>query len=371
MKRNYIYIDDDKLENSQAKVRGFNSKHLNVCAEQHKGTWEAQLSYIQKNAPKIDGLILDLGLCDLPNSNSERAEFRGTSLAQEIRTRQKGVILKSFPIVLFSANDKLQELLETTGADLFDLCIDKDSICVEIFDELSSKLYALAEGYKILADNNHQAPDILSNILKVNNKDIDERLISELNKLIGSPTHSLAHFIIHEVLEHKGVLINTSTLAARLGIDVEKSDDWSQLLKILDIAKYKGVFCEGWIRWWMPAIEDWWSTYISNDNLRSMSAKNRVSLLKEKLNLSELQAACPIDRAESDAFWTICQGYKRPIDTTDGLLIDGQENLYPWQEPEYVSLDAALKRRNIAEWKNVSVIERDFLAELQRGSVKR
>ena len=139
MKRNYIYIDDDKLENSQAKVRGFNSKYLNVCAEQHKGTWEAQLSYIQKNAPKIDGLILDLGLCDLPNSNSERADFRGTSLAQEIRTRQKGVILKSFPIVLFSANDKLQELLETTGADLFDLCIDKDSICVEIFDELSSK----------------------------------------------------------------------------------------------------------------------------------------------------------------------------------------------------------------------------------------
>ena len=66
MKRNYIYIDDDKLENSQAKVRGFNSKYLNVCAEQHKGTWEAQLSYIQKNAPKIDGLILDLGLCDLP-----------------------------------------------------------------------------------------------------------------------------------------------------------------------------------------------------------------------------------------------------------------------------------------------------------------
>ena len=346
MKRNYIYIDDDKLENSQAKVRGFNSKYLNVCAEQHKGTWEAQLSYIQKNAPKIDGLILDLGLCDLPNSNSERADFRGTSLAQEIRT-------------------------ETTGADLFDLCIDKDSICVEIFDELSSKLYALAEGYKILADNNHQASDILSNILKVNDKDIDERLISELNKLIGSPTHSLAHFIIHEVLEHKGVLINTSTLAARLGIDVEKSDDWGQLLKILDIAKYKGVFCEGWIRWWMPAIEDWWSTYISNDNLRSMSAINRVSLLKEKLNLSELQAACPIDRAESDAFWTICQGYKRPIDTTDGLLIDGQENLYPWQEPEYVSIDAALRRRNIAEWKDVSVIERDFLAELQRGSVKR
>ena len=36
MKRNYIYIDDDKLENSQAKVRGFNSKYLNVCAEQHK-----------------------------------------------------------------------------------------------------------------------------------------------------------------------------------------------------------------------------------------------------------------------------------------------------------------------------------------------
>lgn len=371
MKRNYIYIDDDKIENSQAKVRGFNSMHLNVCAEQHKGTWESQLSYIQECASKIDGLILDLGLCDLPNNNSERADFRGTSLAQEIRTRQKGMILNSFPIVLFSANDKLQDLLENTGADLFDLCIDKDSICVEIFEQLSSKLYALAEGYKILANNNHKAPESLSNILGVSDKDIDNRFISELKNLIGNPTHSIAHFIIYELLEHKGLLIDTSTLAARLGVDVDKSNNWEQVLNNLDFARYKGVFCEGWIRWWMPSIEDWWSNHISNDSLRSMSAQKRVSLLIEKLNLPELQAACPIDRAESDAFWTICQGYKRPIDTTDGLLIDGQENLYPWQEPEYVSIDAALRRKNIAEWKNVSAIEQDFLAELKRESVKR
>lgn len=371
MKRNYIYIDDDKLENSQAKVRGFNNGRLNISAEQHKGTWEAQLSYIQAHATEIDGLILDLGLCDLPNNDSERADFRGTSLAQEIRTRQKGMILPNFPIVLFSANDKLKDLLETTGADLFDLCIDKDSICIEIFDELSSKLYALAEGYKVIADNNHRAPESLNNILQINIENIDDRFVSELDKLIDNPAHNIAHFIIYELLEHQGLLIEATTLAARLGIDVDKSKDWEHVLRILDFTKYKGVFSEGWTRWWMPSIENWWNSRISDNSLRSMSAQKRVSLLIEKLNLPELHAANPIERAESDAFWTICHGYKKPIDTTDGLLIDGQDNLYPWQEPEYVSIDAALRRKNIAEWKNVSAIERDFLEELKRGSVKK
>ncbi|MCM1218781.1 MAG: hypothetical protein NC548_30215 [Lachnospiraceae bacterium] len=365
MKRNYIYIDDDKLENSQAKVRGFNNENLTINAQQHKGTWESQLSYIQDSADEIDGLILDLGLCDLPNENNKRADFRGTSIAQEIRTRQKEGIILSFPIILFSANDKLANLLETTGLDLFDLCIDKESICIEIFDELSSKLYALAEGYKIITENNHTTPDNLKNILQVDIKKIDERFIAELRNLINNPTHTIASFIINELLERQGLLIDRLTLAARLGVNIEQSEDWQQLLTRLDFAKYKGVFSEGWERWWMSSVESWWNDEISNDSLRTMSAQKRVSLLIEKLNLSGFSVAKPIQRAESDAFWTICQGYKTPIDTIDGLLIDGQDNLYPWQEPEYVSIDAALRRKNIAKWKKVSIIERHFLEGLK------
>ena len=82
MTKKYIYIDDDKLVNSQAKVKGFNKQSLNITAQQHKGSWEAQLQHIQDSADEIDGLILDLGLCDLPNGEDKYADFRGTSLAQ-------------------------------------------------------------------------------------------------------------------------------------------------------------------------------------------------------------------------------------------------------------------------------------------------
>ena len=95
----YYYIDDDP--NSQKKVEGFENEKLSIVAMQHKDSWEEQFR-----------LILDLKLDDLPNGNDKRAEFRGTSLAQEIRTRQKEGVLKSFPIVLFSANDKTEQALE-------------------------------------------------------------------------------------------------------------------------------------------------------------------------------------------------------------------------------------------------------------------
>lgn len=370
MTRKYLYIDDDQLVNSRAKVKGFNKENLIVNAQQHKGSWEAQLKYIQDSIHEIDGLILDLGLCDLPNDENIRADFRGTSLAQEIRTRQKEGKLSSFPIILFTANDNRTVLLDATGVDLFDMCIDKET-CDERFDEISSKLHALAEGYKIIADNNHPASDNLKNILCTDIENIDVRFVAELNNLINNPTHTIANFIITELLEHPGLLINAETLAARLGVDIAKSNDWIQLLRQLDFAKYQGVFSEGWERWWMWSIEKWWSANMSHDSLRSMSASQRVELLKERYRLTGLVAAKRLKRAQSDTFWTVCQGYKLPLDSIDGLLIDGQDKLYPWQEPKYVSIDAALRRKNKSEWKNVAEIERDFLEELARTIVKR
>ena len=364
MKKEYIYIDDDSLQKSQDKVEGFQSEFINILAQQHKGNWELQLSYIQDISQKIDGLILDLGLCDLPNEHDEHANFRGTSLAQEIRTRQKEGIIKSFPIILFSGNDKLSLLLETTGLDLFDLCIDKESVNVDIFDELSSKLYALANGYSII-DNNIEHD--IEKILCTSIDHIDSRLIVELNSIIKNPNHVIANFVINELLNRQGLLVDEQTLASRFGVDIKKSEDWKLLLGHLQFAKYKGIFSEGWERWWMQPIEDWWHNDISDNSLRTMGATQRVEKIKEKLDLTKLITVNRINGAESDAFWTICQGYNKPIDTIDGLLIAGQENLYPWQEPKFVSIDAAVKRVNIENWKEVSGVEKNFLEELRRN----
>ena len=111
---------------------------------------EEQLKYIQNHSDDIDGLILDLKLDDCLNENKKRATFRGSTLAQEIRSRQKENLIKQMPIILFSANDKVKSSLEKAGIDIFDLFIDKGSVNVTTFNIYSKQLEALSESYKLI-----------------------------------------------------------------------------------------------------------------------------------------------------------------------------------------------------------------------------
>lgn len=355
----YIYIDDDKIEKSSDKVSGFIRENLSIDTQQHRGSWEEQINYICDSSNDIDGLILDLELNDLPNDNDERACFKGTSLAQEIRTRQKGNGIKSFPIILFSAHDKLSTLLEATGKDLFDICIDKESVTTDVFDKFSAQLYALAKGYKDL-----QHKDNIEDILNINKEKLDCIFISELQKLISSPQHIPASFIIKELIEKQGLLINEGVLAARVGIDITISKDWKNFLDIIKETKYKGVFYEGWNRWWKILLEEWWKS-ISKEDIRSLSAERRVEIIKHTTGVSDLFPADKIEKCTSDEFWTVCQGYNRPLDPIDGLILAGQDNLYPWQEPMYVSIDAALKRKNKTLWGEIAEIEKSYFDRLK------
>jgi hypothetical protein len=363
MEIHFLYIDDDKVQTSKEKVQGFEQQgRLTIVPNQHKGTWEEQLKFIKENETSMNGLILDLRLDDFPNEETKYANFRGTSLAQEIRTRQKETTLMSFPIILFSANDKLEQSLENSGKDLFDICIDKSKVNTDTFTIVTPQLISLAEGYMFLKDNKD-----IQKILNVEVGLIDDRFVSELAQLLNNPIHIISQFIIYELIGRQGLLINEQVLAARLGIDIENSQDWAKVKESLSVTKYTGVFGEGWQRWWMPLVEKWWEETVNADTyLRSTPATERVELIKNVLQLENLKPASKIDKADSEEFWTVCKGYNRPLDPVDGLIVEGQEKLYPWQEPEYVSVDAALKSKNKGDvWKNVAKIEEDHLKELQ------
>ena len=189
-------------------------------------------------------------------------------------------------------------------------------------------------------------------------------LKSELQKLLSSPIHIPASFIVKELIGKQGLLINESVLAARVGIDIEKSGDWKKFLDIIKDTKYQGVFCEGWNRWWKPLLEEWWDS-ISKENIRSITAERRVEIIKSATGLSDLFPADKIEKCTSDEFWTVCQGYNRPLDPIDGLTLAGQDNLYPWQEPLYVSIDAALKRKNKILWGEIAEIEKSYFNQLK------
>lgn len=359
----FLYIDDDKLNESKEKVQGFENPSLKIITNQHETTWESQIRFIKENEPILDGLLLDLRLDDFPNAEGGRADFRGTSLAQEIRTRQKEGAFKSFPIILFSGNDKLEQSLEQSGKDLFDICIDKGKITTKSYDVFSPQLVSVATGYKFLIEETNN----LTKILNVDIEKIDERFIAQLNEIGTNPIHVIARFLIDELIEKRGLLIDEVTLAARLGIEVEQSPDWNKVLSSLTNAEYRGVFSLGWKRWWMPLVEEWWKMEIEADTyLRSTSASKRVERIKEKLKIENIKPSERIPKAESEEYWTVCKGYNKPLDPVDGLMIEGQENLYPWQDAEYVSIDAALMRKNNSIWKKVAKLEEDRLSELEQ-----
>lgn len=367
---NYLYIDDDSSDRANGTVQGFKKGDIiEVSLSQPESSWEQQIQFLEskQNEDLLDGLIIDLRLDDYANTKSGlKASYRGTSFAQEIRTRQKEGSIKEFPIVLFSGNDKVTQSLENSGQDLFDICIEKESITSDSIYETTfiPQLYGLAEGYRTIKES---AGDLLK-ILNTETNQIDDRFIAELSNLAHKPTHIIARFIVCELLTKQGILVDELTLAARLGVDINSSEkDWKSILASLDFAFYKGVFGKGWRRWWMPLIELWWrETIQSTTYLRSTPAVNRVELIKRGLGLQDVMAARRIDKADSDEFWVVCKGLKLPLDPIDGLMIDGQENLYPWQDAEYISIEAALKRKNIQSWNKVAKLEENRLLDLEK-----
>lgn len=353
----YIYIDDDP--NANNKIQGFENSNLAITTEQYRNSWEEQMRYIIEIEKSIDGMILDLKLGNSLVRDNKRASFRGTSLAQEIRTRQKEGVLDNFPIVLFYDNDEVCLTMEKSGMDLFDICIDKSSI--ESFAFYTSQLISLSEGYKQLTINN-KVEDVFNTDVTL----LDSRFVFEFEGIRGSSVHDQTRFLITEFFEKQGLLIDESVLAARLGIDLFSSEDWDIVKQQLECAKYKGVFSYGWHRWWANLVEKWWKEMVTDEmQLRTTAASMRVQSIKERYGLSNIVPATRIDKAKSDEFWTVCKGYRKPLDTIDGLLISGQDNLYSWQELEYVSIDAALKKKGINKWHSLADVEKEHFDVLK------
>lgn len=361
----FIYIDDDKDAGDSVDL--FSYKYENdsfvVIFRESIANWESQQEVLDKET--YDGIMVDLNLNDQRPSNAEQAKYSGTELAQRIRTKTNE---NDCPVVLYSANPIIDFWTENKKSGLFDLCISK-----EFKDKKSYavKLYSLAKAYKIIQnkETNFECEDpkkideainkFKEQLLGVDHLEkINKPFADYLQKIISNPTYIIAQFILNEFICKQGILIDEEVLAARLGIDKEASSDWNLVLAKLDFAKYKGVFSEGWPRWWMFEIDKWWNEELKGEDfLISTPAEERVNGIKEKLGINNIEPATPLPKAESDLFWTVCKGYHKPLDPVDGLAIKGQENLFSWQETEYVSIDAAMTRKNHKEWKSIADIE--------------
>ncbi len=359
----FIYIDDSS--DTIGTTRGFSVEGtLKVYAEKPLDTLEEQINRIKDQ--DIDGLILDLRLDDYENDNQKRAQFRGTTLAQEIRTRQKEGEIEQFPIFLFSGNDNIDRSLNSATIGIFDLCIKKESIDADKYEEYQDYFIAIAESYKNKIHNSNAIE--ITQLIEADALCIDS-FVSDLNLVIeqSHTTTSLVHFIINEIFNKDSVLVSEDLLACRLGVDKTKSyEAWSVIKEQLSAAKYTGALSGGWDRWWMHKVEAWWRNTMGDiDDMQYISADERVATLAHRFELTELFPPDNISKCIHRDFWTLCMGLHKPLDVLDGIVIVSQDNLYSWQDVKYVSIECALTGKNKGQWIDIASYEKLRFEELQ------
>jgi len=345
----YLYIDDENGSSENSTLNGFNDtkiievERFNLSDFRDFGRLKKELERACNNN-EFDGLIIDLRL---DGAGEDRTEFNATAITSELRSISARGDILSFPIVLCSTEEKIKQTYDTdkTSHDLFDYKLSKSNPEPD-WIKISTKLKSLAEDYNWLQSSKRTHSEIIG----VNNLGIvDERIVEKL--LNFSVTYDFTHFVITNFFHQINPLINERILAARLGIDLVKtpSEVWEKLsISVLDDIKYKGLFSDGWKRWWADGLVEWF-TKISGEKLAFLNAEKRVEILKNKTGLQEIEFASPLKFCTSSEFWSICEGYKVPIDPLEAFKIYTTADLKPWQESKVISLLAILEREGFVD----------------------
>lgn len=338
-KAKYIYIDDYIDPSIQAIKDGLNdTKEIEVELEQVQ-EFTKQISSFENDLKKYSGAILDLRL---DGNHALNVKYTATSLAQELRARSaanEGI--KDIPIVLCSTDEKIKALYDRdqTSHDLFDFAFKKDK--KPNWVHIAKTLQSLSTGYNFLRNRTAGSLEFIGRDIST----LDSRVFGKFSdsETFYSP-HEIAQHIIKELFLQPGPLIDQMLVAARLGIDVEKSPDYEKLLReVFSETSYAGVFCDGWPRWWADLVNDKFKN-LTETRLATLKAQERVDLLKKATKLNKLVPATPIENSISTNFWTVCEYFKRPLDPMEGFKIFRRKEQKPWQETRYLSFEAAAER---------------------------
>ncbi|TKT93341.1 hypothetical protein [Dyadobacter frigoris] len=342
----YIYIDDTQNEIEQGTINGLEIGREIEITFKKPADWETLISSITEMMPDYNGIILDLRLNGNPYEGNKYAQYRGSTLAQELRTLSKESLeSKDFPIILVSADENLEKSFDPTSLDLFDLIVSKNILGNDKkmpFELFRDKLKWLSDGYNYLNECDNSIEGILG---RKPIPQLDTRFLDALRANLEKPKHIIARFLTKQIIGRPTFLIDERYLSARLGVD-RRSGDWGKLINNFLPAdmKYVGAFSNYYTRWWMQDLYLFWEEKVSDTfDIRSTGSKKKVELLSAKSGLTKLTPLEKQSDSKSDSFWVICKATGVAIDTTDAFIIAGQDDKHAWQEHEYVSVKEALR----------------------------
>ncbi|WP_461449810.1 hypothetical protein [Mucilaginibacter sp.] len=304
----------------------------------------------------------DLLLLDFRLTENNKIIFDAPTIAQTIRTIG-GTAHLDIPIVLISTEGKITDYYKDySSQDLFDYSVSKETFLKNL-DKFSTRFNCAIEAYQTVLGTNKDIVTCLG-ISKEKLNTLDYRIIEQLTgEILNNDVFAFNNYILNQVIRSIGVLIGEEVLLARLGLS-KKSPDWEKLKTQLDQFKYKGIYSNAYIRWWSDEIDMWWKEQTNGISLRRLPAEQRVEKLKEVTKLQSLSAQTKTEHASSSNYWTICKELKVGIDSIDGLELH-QRSLKPWQEKEYISIQAGLESSEL--FKFVKPFDKERLKEIAKN----
>lgn len=362
MSYKFLYVDDIKADSPEDTMQTPNSLAEGLSRDGitveyiHVFDFEKD-NFIKEKLHNFDGVLLDLRLDEYKDQETgQHSDYTASEFAQHIRTLvTKGELKKDLPIILFSTDEKLQQVYSTdlSSHNLFDRYLTK----VNTPKNASKKLFALAKGYREIEekrDLEKEYPEIIKEILKLDNFYlIDERIFSRFSEKTATiPPHEYAQVILKDLIYTNGTLIQENILAARLGFSIDDNIDvWDEIKSLFNSAKYEGVFSDSFNRWWVKKIEEIFEE-ITGHYLAELDADKKVEILS-KLIGKEIISSEPIKHNSSKYYTTVCKAYNKPLDEMEGFRVYTSKEPKSWQEYEYFSLDAFLEKK--LDEKNIKV----------------
>lgn len=294
---------------------------------------------------EVSGVLMDVDL-----SNEAGIVTTGPGVAQSIRDHQQAGETRSFPIIRFSAPDKVEKFIGSSGLsdDVFDLLIDKAGFVARLKrNEIRDDLLSTEAIYRAFNDG-ASLLDLLS---------IDEdrwqlwghqELYDRVERAERGYQKSL---LIAHVLAFPGLLIDEDLLAIRLGVDRQNSKEWDTLLEKLDCIKYTGTGSQHVARWWARGLNDWWTEELQASRpLSGTSISDRIATLSK--HFSGLEALQMPPQSLGDRPWRTCKLSELsgegivPVDPSKAVRMTSGISTGAWMDQNYAALGPALQNRD-------------------------
>lgn len=352
----YAYIDNEEKEAKKniASINIISPKKFKVEFIRPED-WKTftDTESIKKILNKYDGILIDFRLDNEPVTLDDGTNFHtnysGLALAQRIReVISFNKDFKDIPLVIISTDKYIESYnKEFTGHDLFIWKYLKKNLTNT---ESIETLIELSNGYKQIEackSNLVNFEEIKNKLFKCTADYLNDVVENSINNLPENHVHARAYYILKKIVLQNGLLISEPLLAARLGIDIQKSKEWETLKNKFKNFKYNGIFSKLESKYWEKGFTEWWFTQISkNSHYLPLTSNQRVEMIKEKTKISDIK---PIQEYEVQMgklifkgrqnYNTICKVTGLPISSEDAFMIFNPD-LENWQYPEFVFIPA-------------------------------